>query len=247
MKSRQKKASEVKPPIEFPKELQITHYAGYEDWSNQHWAWEFLRRGITFQERCDEVQNWPNSRLTRMNKMYIAKAFGLKKYKYYKEDYASGDTPNPRFTSEFVSYWSRIDEDAYADQVLPTSLNFGEALIRFDILAMEKSKKSLSAQLNSAKERLQQGLEQYLNQKKTKSGDFKNKIPLIELLRTFDAFKYKATPQGAKLTNLAIANEILPQSPNPPLDPEGDIQSRRKRAMEYVVLIYQDLAATKKR
>ena len=227
----------------FPTGLNIANYSGYQTWSNQEWAWEFLRRNIVFQARCDHIRNWPDSRLTRSWQKNIAYTFGLKKFKDYIEDFASGQTPNPKFTSDTISAWSRVDENRYKSLVLPTALRPGQSLIRFDLEAMKKSKKSFNAQIQDAKIALEKSLSRLLKNTSSKSRITKLKAPLIEFLRAFDAEVYKRTTAGKSTTYLAMANLILPQSP-PPLNPVDDIKSRVARSKEFVESLYLDLAAS---
>jgi hypothetical protein len=227
----------------FPTGLNIADYSGYQSWSNQEWAWEFLRRNTDFQKRSDHIRNWPNSKLTRSWQRNIAYTFGLKKFKDYIEDFASGQNPKPKLTSGTISAWSRVDEKVYASLVLPTALRPGQSLIRFDIEAMKKSKKSFNAQLQAAKTAIEKSLKIYLKSTNSKSRITKLKAPLIEFLRAFDAEMYKRTVAGKKTTYLVMANSILPQSP-PPLNPEDDIKDRVGRSKEFVESLYLDLAAS---
>ena len=227
----------------FPDGLDIADYPGYATWSKEAWAWEFLRRNEKFQERCDYIRTWPNSKLKRMWKANTAHAFGLKKFKDYIEDFNSGKTPNPKFSSKAVSAWAHIDANQYASQLLPSKLRPGQALIRFDLDAMGKTKKSLQAQIDDAKNALDVLLKQRLQITKRRPKNSKPKAPFIEVLRAYDADKFKGTAAGKGLTYLAISNSILPQVP-PPLDPVGDINSRKARGREYVDVLYLDLAAT---
>ncbi len=230
----------------FPNGLDITEYPGYQTWTNAAWAWQFLRRNEKFQKRCDHIRSWPNSKLKRMWRRNIAHAFSLKKFKDYQEDFATGKRPNPEFSSDTVSFWARVDESQYDSLVLPSNLRTGQALVRFDIEAMRKSKKSLSAQISDAKNVLNALLEDHLKNTKCKTRNTKLKAPPIEFLQAFDAEKFKKTALGESLTYEVIGNAILPQTP-PPLDPIGDIRSRIERGSEYVEALYLDLAAMKQK
>ncbi len=233
----------------FPTGMNIDDYPGCESWSNLKWAWEFLRRNKTFQEQCDHIRGWPqrDTPLKRSRQRNTASTFGLKKFKDYIEDFERGQTPNPRFLSEAISFWSRVNEKSYKHQVLPSSLRDGEALVKFDIKSIMKSSKSLDAQLLAAKVALENAFKRYLKQANKKARGTKLKIPPIQLLRAFDANQHRQTAAGSRLTIIDIANVILPQSPNPPLDPAGDMNLRFSRGNEYVGSLYLDLAATKSR
>lgn len=229
----------------FPDGLSIADYPGYETWGNAAWAWQFLRRNEKFQERCDHIRSWPNSKLKRMWKANIAHAFGLKKFKDYIEDFDSGKTPQPKFASKSVSAWANIDKEQYESLVLPSKLRPGQVLLRFDLDAMGKTKKSLRAQIDDAHEALEALLAERLKVTDSSPKAPKPKAPFIEVLRAYDAEIYKQSPSGKGITYEVIAKAILPQFPGPPLDPVGDINSRIERGEEYVELLYLDLAATK--
>lgn len=229
----------------FPDGLNIVDYSGYETWSNAAWAWQFLRRNEKFQERCDHIRSWPNSKLKRMWKTNIAHAFGLKKFKDYIEDFDSGKTPQPKFASKSVSAWANIDKEQYESLVLPSKLRPGQVLLRFDLDAMGKTKKSLRAQIDDAYEALEALLAERLKVTNATPKAPKPKAPFIEVLRAYDAYIFKLTKAGKGITYEMIANAILPQLPSPPIDPVGDINSRIERGEEYVELLYLDLAATK--
>lgn len=229
----------------FPDGMSITDYSGHESWTNVAWAWQFLRRNTKFQERCDRIRNWPDSKLKRMWKTNTAHAFGLKKFKDYVEDFDSGKTPQPKFASKSVSAWANIDEKQYESLILPSKLRPGQVLLRFDLDAMGKTKKSLRAQIDDANDALEVLLAERLKVTNATPKAPKPKAPFIEVLRAYDAEIFKQTNSGKGITYEVIANAILPQFPAPPIDPVGDINSRIERGEEYVELLYLDLAATK--
>ncbi|HPT50249.1 MAG TPA: hypothetical protein PKZ22_08620 [Accumulibacter sp.] len=244
-----KRKTKTKPVVSaysFPNGMCDTDYLGHDTWTNAAWAWQFLRRNKNFQERCDRIRDWPDSPLKRMWKNNTAHAFGLKKFKDYIEDFDSGKTPQPKFTSKSVSAWANIDKKQYESLILPAKLRPGQALLRFDLDAMGKTKKSLNAQIDDAKEALEALLAERLKVTNNTPKAPKPKAPFIEILRAYDAELFKQTSSGKGVTYELIAKAILPQLPAPPLDPIGDINSRIDRGTEYVDILYLDLAATKR-
>ena len=238
-------AKPVATAFSFPDGMNIADYPGYATWTKAAWAWQFLRRNKEFQERCDWIRNKPDVPLVRERKINAAHAFSLKKYKDYIEDFDSGETPHPKFSSKSVSSWSNIDKLQYESVRLPSRLRPGQVLLRFDLDAMGKTKKSLQAQIDDAKKSLSALLAKRLKVTNSTPKNPKPKAPFIEVLRAYDAEQFKRTTDGNRLTYLAIANEILPKPPHAPIDPVSDITSRIERGKEYVEYLYRDLAATK--
>lgn len=238
-------AKPVGTAFEFPDGMSIEDYSGYATWTKAAWAWQFLRRNKGFQERCDRIRNKPDVPLVREWKKNAAYAYGLKKYKDYFEDFDSGETPHPKFSSKSVSSWANLDKSQYEGVRLPSRLRPGQVLLRFDLDAMGKTKKSLRAQIDDAKKTLGALLAKRLKVTNSTPKNPKPKAPFIEVLRAYDAEQFKRTTKGDCLTYLAIANEILPKQPNAPIDPVSDINSRIERGKEYVEDLYRDLAATK--
>lgn len=232
------------PSFSFPSGLDIKDYADYSDWPKSKWAWEFLRRNPNFQAGCQELHGMPDIPLRRLRKKNAAQRFGLKKFKHFEEDYGAGSEPIPAFKTSSISYWSRVNEGRYAEQQLPTSLRRGEALVRFDIAAMTRSTKSLEAQLNEAARRLEKSLRKYQSKDASKADPTKHKAPLIELLRTLDAFRQWEEGLIPGLTVLQIANAILTRYTT---DAERKIKRRYARAIEYRDTDYLDLAASEDR
>lgn len=237
-------AKPVGTAFKFPDGMSIADYPGYATWTSAAWAWEFLRRNKGFQARCDRIRDKPDVTLTRGWKKTTAHAVGLIKFKDYTEDFGTGKT-RPKFSSKSVASWAYLDATQYESVLLPSRLRHGQALLRFDLDAMGVTKKSLRAQIDDAKIVLMALLAKRLKVTKSTPKNPKPKAPFIELLRAYDAeqFKRKSKPKG--FTYSFIANTILPQSPNPPIDPVGDIRSRIERGTEYVEVLYLDLAATK--
>lgn len=219
--------------------LNPAHYAGHEEWPNVKWAWEFLRRNPKFQAICIQIAKLPKVRLRLFKEKNAAATFGLKKYKHYSEDFSEGI--QPKFMTASVSYWSRVSEKRYERLVLPSDLSKGEALVKFDITSMMKSTKSLDAQLDEARRRLEKSLCTYQKKIKQICEPTKHKAPLIELLRTLDAFsKWEAGLLG-DVTLDQIASKIFI---TPTTDLERKIKRRHARALEYRNFDYCDLAAT---
>ena len=219
--------------------MDLPAYPGYQNWTKEKWAWEFLRRNSEFQKQCDAFRDFPEMLLKRVRQRRTAFSYGLMKFKDYIENFDVG--ANPKFSSSKISFFSTGNSKSYTNP-LTISLRPAETLIRFNIEVMSKSNKSLGAQLKDAKRQLEKALRSYLKKTKRTTKVTKGKALLIECLRAYDAENFKKTPSGKGVTYSKIADGILPQNPLP-LNPIDTIKSRVARGKEYVNSLYLDIVA----
>ena len=74
-----------------PNGLSKKQYPAYLKWTWQQWAWEFLRRNPAFQRAC-ELAHSSQRGAVRIS-IRVARNYGLRDFKHYLEDYASGQGP----------------------------------------------------------------------------------------------------------------------------------------------------------
>lgn len=73
-------------------------YPGWQRWSKNHWAWEFLRRNETFKVACDDLSR---------DRQDVADEFGLRRFKDYRHNYET--EPKARFVTSITSYPKRSE------------------------------------------------------------------------------------------------------------------------------------------
>ncbi|MQR00230.1 transcriptional regulator domain-containing protein [Glaciimonas soli] len=132
--------------------LDIKAYRGYKKWSNRRWAWEFLRRNISFQKICHEILKIESDEKKTNAMKVAARKYGLKIFKHCGDHYGTQKEGNrPIFNG--ISYWYKVDDGEIRKQRI--SFHKGQVVIRFDVSPALIDKKALNLQLLRAKELLQ--------------------------------------------------------------------------------------------
>ena len=164
-------------------------YSGHESWSNEQWAWEFLRRNHMFQEWCGAVAN---DRTKKRNNV-ARNDYGLIKYKPFWEPYAADGVKPPRFTTRRIQSWSRVTstQQRRFEKEISLPLRIGEVLVKFNIRAIEKSTKALARQLEAAKTLLDKREKQWKKRKRLSLKPGRNRNShLVDLIRLLDLVEY---------------------------------------------------------
>lgn len=211
-----------------------TDYAGCEEWTRLRWAWEFLIRNEAFRRACDGTVDGASRKETSE----LCETFGLKRFKHYRTGYRVGGFP--RFAASSVTSWSRVDEEKFARLKLPTKLNPGEVLIRFDLNPALSNARSIRAQVSRAKNRLDARLTEYLSSKgKQRQYEKPKSDHFLVALRMSDA-------KAAKMKNAAIARMLFPTVVRGKSDDEAAsyFKSRYRSARDLIEGGYMAVAAS---
>lgn len=131
-----------------PDGTDTSRYKKLERLRYREWAWEFLRRNDEFIQACENVNGRSDS-----EKEAVAKKFGLKRFKSYKEPF-SGRSGRPVFDDGSVSSWSNIDQGRELARRVKIKRDFGEVVIRFKLAPAVDNDLALAAQLDTAERRL---------------------------------------------------------------------------------------------
>lgn len=218
-----------------PDGTRVEQYPGNERWSKRRWAWEFLKRNDAFRAACDQLGETPDEEGKRL----VCKRFGLARFRHYGDSYRD---PFPKFALASVSSWTQIDGPGFDASDLPTELEAGQVLIRFDLNPALKNARALSAQIHSATQRLEKRLNylakalgRQLVYEKPKTQNF------LLALRMSDA-------KASGMTRAAIARLLFPMVVRDRTDDEAAqyFKSRYRFARESIESGYLAVAASRK-
>ncbi|RZS86563.1 transcriptional regulator domain-containing protein [Pigmentiphaga kullae] len=144
-----RKRKAIDPKEVFSDGLDDAAYAGFESWSNSHWAWEFLRRNPAFQDACNRVRS-ASRRDRNVLRAEVARQFFIRRYMHFRHDYVNHDPRSPMFvrvrgySSKMLTKPTKISVTLQPDQFL----------VLFDIRQMRYSVRALNAQLAEAKRQM---------------------------------------------------------------------------------------------
>jgi hypothetical protein len=186
---------EKKPPLAPPDD---SHYAGWETWTNNRWAWEFRRRDKEFVRACGRVADGKDD--ARM----IAEKFHLRRFKHCDEPYESTDATSRKTKPAFIlssvlGTPAPLNEtelrEAYRTlQRLP--LDIGQVVVRFDLSLAAQYPRRLQGQITSATKALKKQLERVQNATGMDGKWTRNRLPasrLLHLLKVLDMQKVDGT------------------------------------------------------
>lgn len=144
--------------------LDSATYNGHEAWTNNRFAWEFLRRNDQFRKACDALEADTSER----RRTAVARQFGLVRFKHYGEPYESADEDikRPSFRSgtvQFIGPRRQDDEPPHP----PIRALRGQFLVRFDLKFAIQDDQILRAQLEVA----ERGLKRRLNALRRDAGE----------------------------------------------------------------------------
>ncbi|WP_238914410.1 transcriptional regulator domain-containing protein [Achromobacter insolitus] len=184
--------------LALPDGLSKKQYPAYLRWTWQQWAWEFLRRNSAFQRGCELVN--PSQRGAIRTSMQVARNYGLREFKHYLEDYASGQGP-----AVFAGLPVYNNLDGEKSKSLTLTLRPEEAAFRIDLSSHRKS--VIDEQLAHVKQRIHQLLDQHAKPpRSTPRPQQHSSEKLLTYLRILDAVSTKAT----KLPDAAM--QIFPDT-----------------------------------
>lgn len=156
-------------------------YKGHEKWSRRRWAWEFLRRNEKFQEDCDRANLDDPEAIDA-----IAKEFGLRKFKNYRESFSIGDKPT--FSVSVRMYQSQENVDRRL------RLESSEVLLRFNLSYATKNNKFLKGQLTQTRGLLKKAIQVVIDRQEERPLNKKlvvNPAEYLKRLRVLDAVRFK--------------------------------------------------------
>ncbi|MFY3653583.1 transcriptional regulator domain-containing protein [Achromobacter xylosoxidans] len=172
-----------------PDGTDILSYQDYENWNGERWAWEFLRRNTAFQKACSLLP--PSEPERKEAQVKIAREFGLRKFKDWKDAYGNGNQC-PSFNPARMEI--RLDGKRHTTN-LNVKLHHGQAVVRLELLPALTSKKALTTQLRSVSESIEKHLNDFaVAQGKTLSSSrdtARTTVDLLRLLRLLDLNKSK--------------------------------------------------------
>jgi hypothetical protein len=247
--------SQAVSPVPFrPTGHYEAEYVGHEEWSNPHWAWEFLRRNDAFQQWCSTIANSGFSSKAKDSK--ARREYGLINFKPYWEPFDGTGVRRARFVTSKIQSWSRVTK-AHREElgIYPRiPLRKGEILIKFFVNASSKSTKSIAAQLRSAKIRLRQREKQWTGCK-AKLRPNRHKHDLLTLLRLLDLYAYNVFAVSANKVRRRTYDEmysiIFPRltrgtqnDPSERIKFQKAFGKKKEAAEEYATDLYLDLAAS---
>jgi|GEM_PF-4674297 len=181
-----------------PNGLSKTQYPTYMKWTWQQWAWEFLRRNAAFQRACKLAH--PSQRGAIRTAIRVAHDYGLREFKHYLEDYASGQGP-----AVFVGLPVHHNLGAEKSRSLKLTLRPEEAAFRIDLSSHRQS--VIDEQLAHVRQRIHQLLDQRAKPpRSTPRPQRHSSEKLLTYLRILDAVSTKAT----KLPDAAM--QIFPDT-----------------------------------
>lgn len=230
-------------------------YVDHEGWSNQHWAWEFLRRNDAFQRWCWTIADSGLS--SKIKDSRARREYGLISFKPYWEPFDGNGARRPRFVTSKIQSWSRVTkaQRATLDVYPRISLRNGEILIKFFVNAASKSTKSIAAQLRSAESRLEKRKRQWLGNTANLRPN-RHKHSFLPLLRLLDIYAYnqfevsinKTRPRSSVEMYSIIWPELTRGSQYDTTDRlkfQRAFEKKKEAAEEYARDLYLDLAASK--
>ena len=165
--------------------LNDENYEGWESWSRQRWAWEYLSRNYEFREQCKSLPEDKDER--KAMKQKIVKRFMLKRFKPCDEPYSSGRP------AAFQALKASPLPDGEAGLDWAVHLNFDDVGIVFNLRPSLYGKSSLTAQLKMVQEFLEEKIEQLRLKDVSKpiaSNSSANPAVLLRRLRVLDAYRF---------------------------------------------------------
>lgn len=188
-------------------------YKNCEKWSYRRWAWEFLRRNKRFIEACERVKDGSEEQ-----KATVAKEFGLKRFKSCNEAYG-GRSGRPAFDDGGIISWSNLGQHKEMSRRIKIRRDFGQVVIRFNLLPAIDNDSALDTQLDKAKQRLDERLNALRaklhkpapKQPKPQSDLFGRYIRLLDLRAYKNTYVECAKvifPEFAYLTNSELSNLV---------------------------------------
>ncbi|MFZ6759543.1 hypothetical protein ACO0K9_20240 [Undibacterium sp. Ji50W] len=174
-------------------------YGKYEVWSDQEWAWQFLRRNSEFRRRCKALRDLlPDEQ--KKEQIGIARQFGLKKFKCATK----GGRP-PSFNK--ISTWSQLSLDEV--KTLKINLHSGQTVIRFDVLPAVLDANAIEMQLSQAREILKKKLKDHCSAPPGRHLQRKTPTEFLAHLRILDA-KLAKTDGLLKDSESTIYGKLYP-------------------------------------
>lgn len=184
-----------------PDGSRIEHYRKHEAWSKRRWAWEFLKRNVSFRAACERIVDMPEGPARGEAEQEACEKFGLFSYRHYNADYAK---PYPNFALGRVRSWTQIDHAGYDVSDVPTVLKNGQVLMLFDLNHALVNTRALSGQIAHARRKLERRLAILSSSSSTVPASPKPKTDhFVVCLRMLDA-------KASGMTAAAIARMLFP-------------------------------------
>jgi hypothetical protein len=222
-----------------PNGLDENDYKNLEAWSNQKWAWAFLRRNLKFQRECDRLKDCSDS-----EKLALAKQYGLRKFKDYHEDYCKkGHYAKPQFLNGSISAISNLDFELGNPTSRRIKMMPGKFLVFFDLASALKSEKFLDRQLENAQLLLKRKLKQIREQVgQDQKGVNPRHRAMGQYLRMLDAHAagMSVNECGEIVSPRRVKHRKLGESSVS--DVTSQFERKMKKAIEHTEVIYRYLA-----
>ena len=138
--------------IPLPDGASIDDYKGWEEWDYRRWAWEYLRRNLSFRAACADVSAIKNSAERRARKAETAERFMLKRY---RDCDAPCETQKPAFQAIKPS---PLPQSIGATE-WSTALRHDQVAIVFNLRPALHAKNAIGAMVANAEKCLQKYLE----------------------------------------------------------------------------------------
>ena len=148
----------------------VADYEESKNWTRRQWAWEFLRRNKEFQRQCVDINRRKMS--SKERNAIVRQEFGLLEYKSFLEPFKAHGVKPTRFITADIGKWSRVSktQQKKLSRTPHIFVRPGDVLVRFNVRAIEKSRKAIDAQLSDARTLLVKRSEQWLKREERDAG-----------------------------------------------------------------------------
>lgn len=138
--------------VPLPDGTNIDDYAGWEAWDYRRWAWEYLRRNVSFRDACARVSVIKDKNERLMRKAEIAQKFMLKRYRHC-------DAPCEKRMPAFRAISPSPVPQSRGEVEWSTTLRHDQVAIVFNLRPALYSRSAIAELLASAKRSLEKNLE----------------------------------------------------------------------------------------
>ncbi|MDP3799802.1 MAG: hypothetical protein Q8R06_22110 [Polaromonas sp.] len=182
--------------------MDVADYEGFEKWSNERWAWEFLRRNKKFLAECKAISREPSSK----RELKVAKDFGLLRFKSVETEFHEGE---PEFAPLYVHYQARLKNKDTAN--LDKDLKVGDIFLWFNLNDILENKGVLDVKLEAFRMIVETELQKFAKLKDVKPSDkrIKDSKNWLRLIRVLDAWKKKTS--AVEMAEVIYPKENVPR------------------------------------
>lgn len=219
-----------------PSGMDVADYEGFENWSNERWAWEFLRRNKKFLAECKAISGEPSSK----RELKVAKDFGLLRFKSAETEFHEDE---PEFAPLYVHYQARLKKTEAVS--LEKSLEVGDIFLWFNLNDVLENKGVLDEKLGALRTVVEGELEKFVKLKEVKLSDkrVRDSKNWLRLIRVLDAWKKKTS--AVEMAEVIYPKENVPRVKDhviPKKKKQDFIKERKKTARRMTETGYLNVA-----